>query len=117
MTPVSVSAPADCRHLRHERLADLLERRRLDGLVLRRPANFAWLTGAESRVDRALETGVAELLVTADEITVHTTNIESERFRTEQTPWAEVVEHPWHEPRAELPGAIGADIPLPARPT
>ena len=114
MIPVSMGAAADCRHLRHERLAELLGRRRLDGLVLRRPRNFAWLTGgAESRVDRALETGVAELHVTADAIAVHTTNIEAERFRTEQTPWAEVVAHPWHERRAELPGALGSDAPAP----
>jgi antitoxin VapB len=112
MNPVSVGVAGDCRSLRHERLAELLGRRRLDALVLRRPANFAWLTGgAESRVDRALETGVAELLVTAAEITVHTTNIEAERFRTEQTPWAEVLAHPWHEARAGLPGAIGSDVP------
>lgn len=107
-----MSPATDCRRLRQERLAELLERRRLDAIVLRRPANFAWLTGgAESRVDRALETGVAELLVTADAITVRTTNIEAERFRTEQTPWAEVVAHPWHEARARLPGAIGSDVP------
>ena len=112
MNPVSASAASDCRSHRHERLAELLERRGLDLIVLRRPANFAWLTGgAESRVDRALESGVADLLVTRDAITVHTTNIEAERFRTEQTPWAEVVAHPWHERRAGLAGAIGSDSP------
>ena len=114
MISMAVSPATDCRRLRHERLAELLERRRLDRLVLRRPANFAWLTGgAESRVDRALETGVADLVVTADAIAVHTTNIEAERFRTEQTAWAEVVAHPWHRLRPQLPGAIGSDAPGP----
>ena len=112
MSSASLSADAACRRLRHERLGDLLERRGLDAVSLRHPANFAWLTGgAESRVDRALESGVAELLVTADAITVLTTNIEAERFRTEQTPWAEVVAYPWHEGRPPAVGAVGADVP------
>ena len=102
------------RSARHQQLGELIERSGLDAIVLRHPANFAWLTGgAESRVDRALETGVAELHVTAGAITVHTTNIEAARFRTEQTPWAEVVAHQWHEPRAGLSGAIGSDVPAP----
>jgi Xaa-Pro aminopeptidase len=105
------SVETDSRHARHERLAALIERRGLDAVRLRRPANFAWLTGgAESRVDRALETGVAELLVTTDEITVLTTNIEAERFRTEQTPWAQVVAHPWYEQPPRASGVIGADL-------
>jgi Xaa-Pro aminopeptidase len=33
---------------RYERLADLMERRALDAVVLRRPANFAWYTGADT---------------------------------------------------------------------
>jgi Xaa-Pro aminopeptidase len=111
----AVSVAIDCRRRRHERLGEVLERRALDALVLRAPRNFAWLTGgAESRVDRALETGVAELLVTAGEIAVVTTNIEAERFRIEQTPWAEVIAHPWHEGPFPAPqGAIGSDLPRP----
>ena len=113
-SPGPVSVGADCRQLRHERLGELLERRGLDAVVLRAPRNFAWLTGgAESRVDRALETGVAELLVTAEEITVLTTNIEAERFRTEQTPWAEVKPHAWHEAPPAAAGTVGSDLPQP----
>ena len=107
-----VIADTDWIRLRHERLGTLIERHGLDAVVLRRPANFAWLAGgAESRVDRALESGVAELRVTADEVTVLTTNIEAERFRTEQTPWAEVVPYAWHEGPPARRGVIGSDLP------
>lgn len=107
-----VIAQTDWIRLRHERLGALIERRELDAIVLRRPANFAWLTGgAESRVDRALESGVADLLVTRESVTVHTTNIEAERFRTEQTPWAEVVPYPWHEGPPAARRTIGSDLP------
>jgi Xaa-Pro dipeptidase len=102
----------DWTRVRHERLGTLIERHGLDVIVLRHPANFAWLTGgAESRVDRALESGVAELVVTPDDVSVRTTNIEAERFRTEQTPWAEVVSYPWHEGPPATQGPTGSDLP------
>ena len=45
---------------RNERLDDLIDRRELDAVVLRRPANFAWYTGgADTKVDHVAPEGVA----------------------------------------------------------
>jgi Xaa-Pro aminopeptidase len=78
-----------------------MERRGVDAVVLRRPANFAWYTGgADSKVDRVAPEGVADLIVRADSQLVLTSTIEAPRMRAEQTPDIEVAEYPWHEDRA-----------------
>src|SRR2546425_581808 len=83
---------------RRERLRELMERRSVGALLLRRPANFAWYTGgADSRVDQASPYGVADVLLTAESEYVLTNTIEAERMRDEQTPDHEVVEYPWYE--------------------
>jgi Xaa-Pro dipeptidase len=96
-----------------------MERRGLGGVVLRRPANFAWYTnGADNRVDRSQPYGVADLLVTPSFEAVVTTNIEAPRMREEQTPELPVQEHPWQAPAEallrELAGGkpLGADAPV-----
>ena len=82
---------------RHERLCQLMERREVDAVVLRRPANFAWYTGgADSKVDHVASEGVADLIVRPNSELVLTSTIEAPRMRAEQTPELEVVEYPWH---------------------
>ena len=116
----SESVASRGRGARRERLLDLMERRGVGGVVLRRPANFAWYTGgADSRVDRSVRDGVADLLVTAaGEEFVVTTAIEAPRMRLEQTPELPVHERPWtedaHDLLSELSGgaALGLDVPL-----
>jgi Xaa-Pro dipeptidase len=105
---------------RHERLAELMERRGVDAVVLRRPANFAWYTGgADSKVDHVAPEGVADLVVRPDSRLVLTSTIEAPRMRAEQTPDLEVVVYPWHEDREaalhEVAGGarVGSDIGLP----
>jgi Xaa-Pro aminopeptidase len=105
---------------RLERLRELMERRSLGALLLRRPANFAWCTGgADSRVDHVSPFGVADVVVTPDAEYVLTNAIEAPRMRDEQTPAWEVVEYPWHEDSAPAldrlaAGArLGADVPIP----
>jgi Xaa-Pro aminopeptidase len=112
-------AAAEGRRARHDRLVELMERQGLGAVLLRGHANFAWYTGgADSRVDRASPGGVADLLVSRDAAVVVTTNIEAERMRAEQTPWAEVVPYPWHEDpmravrRAAGNGRLGCDVPV-----
>jgi Xaa-Pro aminopeptidase len=107
------------RAARRERLLALMERRGLGGIVLRRPANFAWYTGgADSRVDRSQPWGVADVLVTPFGETVVTTAIEGARMREEQVPELPVEEHPWQLPGDsqlhELTGGapLGADAPV-----
>jgi Xaa-Pro aminopeptidase len=105
---------------RYERLRELMERRGVDTVVLRRPANFAWYTcGADSKVDHVAPEGVADLIVSRDSVLVLTSTIEAPRMRAEQTPGLEVVEYPWHGDRAAAlrkvgGGArIGSDMALP----
>lgn len=102
-----------------ERLREILASRGLGGVLLGRPANFAWFTGgADNRVDHSDPLGVAAVLLTPESEYVVTNNIEAERLRREQTPTLEVVEHPWHEDSATLiqdltnGSALGADHPL-----
>jgi Xaa-Pro dipeptidase len=106
---------------RYDRLRRLMERRGLDAVVLRRPANFAWYTGgADTKVDHVAPEGVADLIVRAgDAPLVLTSTIEAPRMRSEQTPGLEVVEYPWHEDRGAALRAIlggarsGSDMGLP----
>jgi Xaa-Pro dipeptidase len=105
---------------RHERLGELMERRGVDAVVLRRPASFAWYTGgADSKVDHVAPEGVADLIVRRDSLLVLTSTIEAPRMRAEQTPDIEVAEYPWHEDRAaalrEVLGGVrtGSDLALP----
>jgi Xaa-Pro dipeptidase len=106
--------------MRRERLIELMERRRLGALLLRRPENFAWCTGGgNSRVDYVVAAGVADLVITRTADYVLTSTIESPRMRDEEAPGMEVVEYPWHEGSdaalRQLVGAveIGADVALP----
>jgi Xaa-Pro aminopeptidase len=104
---------------RIESLQELMDRRGLSAIVLRRPANFAWYTGgADSRVDRVVAEGVADLIVRPAGALVLTSMIEAPRMRSEQTPELEVIDFPWYEDRdaalrhAVGAGALGADLPI-----
>ncbi len=84
------------RRSRQQRLRELMDRRGLGALLLRRSTNFAWYTGgADNRVDHASPFGVADVLITLDAEYVFTNNIEAPRMREEQTPGFEVLERPW----------------------
>lgn len=107
------------RRARQQRIRELMDRRGLGALLLRRPANFAWYTGgADNRVDHASPLGVADVLITLDAERIFTNNIEAPRMREEQTPNFEVIEHPWYEDELvalrEVVGDafLGADFPL-----
>ncbi len=114
---------AEGRRARRERLLELIDRRRLGAVLLRRCANFAWYTGgADSSVERANPLGVADVVVTPATELVLASTMSGPRMRAEQVPWAEVIERPWHEADAEDAGAIlrqlgvdgplGADVPI-----
>jgi Xaa-Pro dipeptidase len=102
------------------RVLDLMERRGLGALVLRRAENFAWYTGGgNSLVEYAAPDGVADVVVTPEAEWVIASTIEAPRMRAEEAPGFEVVEYPWHEGPAaalrELAGGapLGADVALP----
>jgi Xaa-Pro aminopeptidase len=95
---MTVATSAEGRAIRAERLRELLDRRGLGGVVLRRPVNFAWYTGgADSRVDHVAPDGVADVLVTPEVELVLASTMSGPRMRAEQTPDMEVLEHPWWE--------------------
>ncbi|HEX2728373.1 MAG TPA: M24 family metallopeptidase [Rubrobacteraceae bacterium] len=105
---------------RREELRKLMERLRLEALLIRRPANFAWYTdGADNRVDHSDPLGVAGILLTPNAEYAFTDNIEAPRMREEQTARIEVVEYPWHEGPWNLlreltgGGLIGTDFSTP----
>ena len=111
------------RSSREQRLRELMDRRDLGALLLRRSANFAWYTGgADNRVDHASPFGVAGVLIIRGAEYIFTNNIEAPRMRKEQTPDIELVEHPWHADEAiairEVVGdvSMGADFPLEGAP-
>jgi antitoxin VapB len=104
------------------RIRELLSARNLDALLLRRVANFAWLTGgAASYVNTADIFGVASLLITPAERYLVTDNIEAPRFRDEEAleaqGWQFMIE-PWYQAGGTLAGRtadlrLGADGPYP----
>lgn len=109
------------RETRFDQVRAVLAEAGLGAVVLRRPENFAWYTGgADSRVDHASATGVADIVVTRDGDHVLTNNIEAPRMREEQVPGWDLVEYDWHVgPRDMLRklgggAAIGADVAGPA---
>jgi Xaa-Pro dipeptidase len=99
---------------RRERIRELLDRRGLDGIALRRAQNFAWYTnGGDSRVEHADPVGVADLVVTRDAEFVLASTIEAPRMRAEQAVGFEVLEYPWYEDRdAHLRALAGEAVVL-----
>lgn len=109
--------------MRRDQLLELMERRRLGAVLLRRPENFSWYTGGgNSRVDYMAAEGVADVVITRTADYVLTSTIEASRMRDEQAPGTDVVEYPWHEgpsaARRELVGAVelGSDGECAPRP-
>jgi Xaa-Pro aminopeptidase len=89
-----------------ERTRAFMQENGLDALMLARGDNFAWLgCGADNLVNHAAEVGVAGWLVTQDDITLVTNNIEAERMVTEEVRGLDLdtpAAFPWHEPACRL---------------
>src|SRR5215210_8257786 len=101
------------RRSRRQRLRELMDRRGLGALLLRRSTNFAWYTGgADNRVDHASPYGVADVLLTREAEYIFTNNIEAPRMREEQIPHFEVIEHPWCGDEAAAIREVVSDAPL-----
>lgn len=104
------------------RVRELLARRGLDGLLLRRASSFAWATcGAASYINTASDYGEATLLYTPDRRCVISNNIEAPRLSQEEGLAArgwEFVTGDWYAPE-DLVGEttrgmrLGADYPRP----
>ncbi len=95
------------------RLAQFCRSRRVDGAVLRRRSNIAWITdGADVQVDASTSLGVATLLWTPKRKRVFTDIIEARRLRDEEfgRDW-EIVESPWWTPPRLPAGHFACDWP------
>ncbi len=100
--------------IKHKRLNSLMDRKNLDKIILLKSNNFAWLTGGgEDYVDISTEFGTSYLVVTREEITIKTDNIEVERLRNEEIPVElfNIEVSSWLESKA-IPrqGKIGSDF-------
>lgn len=109
---------------KQERVRKFLRARGLDALLLKRQANFSWLTGGGlNLVGITTELGAASLLVTEKAKYAISNNIEAPRLLAEEnlaSQGFEVLSYPWYEDReADLvqqivgTGRIGADFPFP----
>jgi Xaa-Pro aminopeptidase len=98
--------------LKRERIGSYLTENGLDGVVLARSDNFAWLgCGAENVVNSAQETGVGALVATHDRVALVANNIETKRLTTEELDGLEIADtivFPWYEPSRR--DAVIADL-------
>lgn len=90
---------------KQERIRALLEKHKLDGLLLRRANNFAWATcGASSCINMTESNGEASLLITRTGRHLITNNIEMARLVQEEkldSDW-EIHYAPWYEDRQRM---------------
>jgi len=88
-------------HEKQRRIQALLERHKLDALLLRRVSSFAWATcGAASYVNMATSKGSSQLLITKKKRFLITDNIEVTRLLQEEKlteqRW-EIIALDWHD--------------------
>ncbi|MEJ2716792.1 MAG: peptidase M24 [Deltaproteobacteria bacterium] len=109
---------------KERRVRVFLEQRGLSGLLLKRQANFSWMTaGGLNLVGITTDVGAASLLITGDAKYLICNNIEAPRMIEEERLEPQgftVKSFPWHEDR-EIPiieelvdeGRLGSDVPFP----
>ncbi len=103
--------------VKHERLAGLMAAQGYRAVLLKKQANFSWLTaGGRNMVGIATETGMTSLLVTPEARYCIANRIEADRMMAEEGLAAlgfKLLTHEWHEDReaalvAEVAGDLGA---------
>lgn len=71
--------------IKEERIRDLMADKLLDGIIIGKNHNFAWLTaGGNNRVVNNRETGASEILITNRDKYILTNNLEEKRLREEE---------------------------------
>jgi len=72
---------------KQQRLGEWLQRHSLDGVLLQRRANFAWITGGrDNHVANNSPVGIAAILATADSRLCLANTIEAPRMKTRSWP-------------------------------
>ncbi len=111
-------------HEKERRVKAFLEQKGLSGLLLKRQANFSWVTGGGlNLVGITTELGAASLLITKDAKFVICNNIEAPRMEDEEDLKAQgftLKSYPWHEDQEASiirdvmgTGRLGSDVPFP----
>ncbi|SJZ42244.1 M24 family metallopeptidase [Selenihalanaerobacter shriftii] len=76
---------ADEIRTKEDRVRQLLIEKQLDGIIIGKNHNFAWLTGGgNNRIVNNRETGASELLITKQDKYILTNNLEKNRLREEE---------------------------------
>jgi Xaa-Pro aminopeptidase len=85
-----------------ERARRYLREKKLNGVLLSRRSNFAWITaGGDNHVSLGQAEGVAAVFLTGRQAYAVMSNIESPRLAAEELPPAfQLLDHPWHDPAA-----------------
>ena len=118
-----MAVPAEI-HEKERRVRVFLEQKDLSGMLLKRQANFSWMTGGGlNLVGITTELGAASLLITKDAKFVICNNIEAPRMEDEEDLKSQglvLKSYLWHEDHEvsivrELIGAgrLGSDAPFP----
>ncbi len=87
--------------IKSDRLAEFLDRSRLDGVLLQQRRNFAWITGgADNHVAEDTRLGCAAILATAGAQVCLATTIDAPRMELEELAGhdIEIVVVPWWDP-------------------
>jgi len=82
------------------KLAEFLDRHKLDGVFLNHRPNFAWITGGKDNyIASNSENGVAGIIATRDSRICFTNTIEGPRFAKEELAGTgiEVITYPWKD--------------------
>jgi len=96
-----------------ERLARFCRERGVDGVLIRRRSNVAWVTdGADIHCNLFMETGVAALLWTPQRKVVYCDNVDGPRLAAEEFgPDWEILQTPWTECPRWPEGNLACDYP------
>ncbi len=109
---------------KERRIRDFLQGNSLKGLLLKRQANFSWLTGGGlNLVGITTEFGAASLLITEQKKFVLSNNIEAPRMILEEGLEKQgfiIKIFPWHDEQEQAivkelmdKGSLGSDVPFP----
>jgi len=71
---------------RLNKVQNLIAEKQLQGIVLRRNPNLAWMIGGRVHVPSTLDSACFDLIITADEVTAVTNTIEAPRLVAEELP-------------------------------
>ena len=110
---------------KEKRIKDFIKSKNLTAVLLKRQANFSWMTGGGlNLVGITTEMGATSLLITEKEKYLLSNNIEAPRMVDEEGLEAQgfiVVTYPWHEEQEVAlvknivkEGGLGSDVPFPS---